>query len=89
MFVHVLRNIGHVKVRVAVVRELFQFRIKRFLPKLALRVWFRRQTKTHPSEANLVSKVMKPTDTVLSIFKVVILDESESEIYGQLGVCEQ
>jgi hypothetical protein len=34
---------------------------------------------TYTSEAHFISKMMEATNTVLCIFKVVVLDETESE----------
>jgi hypothetical protein len=78
MLIHVLGDIGHVKVCVTVVRELLQLRIEGFLSG-------QRETRrgtsivTYPSKADLIAKVVEATDAVLGILEVVILDESKAE----------
>ena len=34
---------------------------------------------THSSEANFVTQVVKPTNAILGVFEVVILDEAKAE----------
>lgn len=78
MLIHVFGNVGNVKVRVAVVGKLLQFRVERFLyGQRAARNNV--QVVTYSSKADLVTKVMEATNAVLSVLKVVVLDESKAK----------
>jgi len=79
MLVHVLGDVGNVKISVALVRELLEFGVERFLDKVNVKThWLWNEERRYPSKANFVSKVVKATDAVLGIFKVVVLDKAET-----------
>jgi hypothetical protein len=40
--------------------------------------WQRGDESTYPSEADLISQVVKSADAILGVFEVMILDEAES-----------
>lgn len=77
MLIVVLWNVGHVEIRVALIRELLELGVKRFL----VTVSYRNEEAcviTYPSEANFVAKVVKATNTILGILEVVVLDKAKS-----------
>jgi len=82
MLIHIFRNSGNIEIRVALIGELFQFRIERLLKSL-LEPSIEGSMTTYPSEADFISEVMKPTDAVFRILKVMVFDETESTIVSK------
>ena len=83
MLVHVLWDVGHVKIGVALVGELLELGVEGFLKRVrqvAIDSW---TVGTYPSKADFISKIVEATDAVFSILKVVVLDEAESAIKSQ------
>jgi hypothetical protein len=78
MLIHVLGNVGHVKVCVAIVGELLQLRIEGFLSGQQ-EARESRRIVTYPSKADLVAKVVEAANAVLSVLEVVVFDEPKAE----------
>jgi hypothetical protein len=81
MLVEVLRNVGDVEVRVALVGELLELGVERFLATVSTgRVNTGGGALAYPSEADLITKVVEATNAVLGILEVVVFDETEAEV---------
>jgi hypothetical protein len=81
MFVEVLGDVRNIEVRVAFVGELLEFGVERFLVTVRTSdINASGGGLAYPSEADLVTKVVKATDTILGILEIVVLDETEAEV---------
>lgn len=77
MLVHVAWNVRNVEVGVALIRELLELGIERFL-MLISEVQANVRQKTYASKADLVAKEVEATNASLCIVEVVILDETKA-----------
>lgn len=77
MLIHILGNVRDVQVGISLIGKLFEFRVERLL-RQGQRQRQYRITDTDPSKGNLIAEVVEPANAVLSILKVVILDEPKA-----------
>lgn len=79
MFVQTLWQVGDVKVGVVIISKGLEFGVERFLKQqLAAGNIHHTLSVTYTSEADFVTKVVKASNAILSVFVAVIFDEAKT-----------
>ena len=78
VLIHTLRQVGNVKVGVTLVRKRLQLGVEGLLRNVSGEANGSSVHITHPSKANFIPEVMETTNTVLSIFVIVVFDKAEA-----------